>query len=65
MFSVRTLPNEEYLATLDDEFTNYISCLCGTEIQQDDTLCQRLCTGGNELKIWDQMAKSKVRKRTR
>lgn len=65
MFSVRTLPNEEYLATLDDEFTNYISCLCGTEIQQDGTLCQRLCTGGNELKIWDQMAKSKVRKRTR
>ncbi|CAB3991914.1 F-box WD repeat-containing 7-like isoform X2 [Paramuricea clavata] len=63
--NVRTLPDEEYLATLDDEITSYISCLCCTEVQKDGTLCQRLCTGGNELKIWDQMAKTKIRKRTR
>jgi hypothetical protein len=65
LFTVRTLPDEEYLATLDDEVTNYISCLCCTETQKDGTLCKRLCTGGSELKIWDQMARNKVRKRTR
>jgi hypothetical protein len=65
MFPVRTLPDEEYLATLHDDVTSYISCLCCTEVQKDGTLYQRLCTGGNELKVWDQMAKNKVRKRTR
>lgn len=63
--SVRTLPDEEYLATLDDDVTSYISCLSCTDIKTDGVVYQRLCTGGNELKIWDQMSKNKVRKRTR
>lgn len=63
--SVRSLPSEEYLATVDDENTGCITCLSCTETTSDKVTLHRMCSGGLELKVWDQLPRSKVKKRAR
>ncbi|XP_015766363.1 PREDICTED: uncharacterized protein LOC107345169 [Acropora digitifera] len=63
--NVRSLPSEEYLATVDDENTGCITCLSCTETTSDKVTLHRMCSGGLELKVWDQLPRSKVKKRTR
>ena len=62
---VRSIPDEEYLATVDDESTGCVTCLACTESDKDGVTFCRWCTGGNELKVWDQLPLGKVKKRTR
>ena len=62
---VRSIPSEEYLATVDDECTGSITCLSCTQTTRDQVTVQRMCTGGLELKLWDQLPSSKVKKRSR
>ncbi|XP_068753780.1 uncharacterized protein [Montipora capricornis] len=63
--NVRRLPSEEYVATVDDENTGCITCLSCTETTRDKVTLHRMCTGGMELKVWDQLPRSKVKKRAR
>ncbi|XP_074625299.1 uncharacterized protein LOC141883651 [Acropora palmata] len=63
--NVRSLPSEDYLATVDDENTGCITCLSCTETTSDKVTLHRMCSGGLELKVWDQLPRSKVKKRTR
>ena len=61
MFLVRRLSDEnEYLCTIQDDRTPYISCMCvvsngrdGEEGVTDRTDCIRVVTGGDELHIID------------
>jgi len=62
---VRSIPSEEYLATVDDECTGSITCLSCRQTTRDKVTVQRMCTGGLELKLWDQLPSSKVKKRSR
>ena len=62
---VRSLPSEEYVATVDDESTGSITCLSCTQTTRDKVTLHRMCTGGLELKLWDQLPSSKVKKRSR
>lgn len=62
---VRSLPSEEYVATVDDECTGSITCLSCTQTTRDQVTLHRMCTGGLELKLWDQLPSSKVKKRSR
>ncbi|KAL9971046.1 hypothetical protein ACROYT_G023529 [Oculina patagonica] len=63
--NVRSLPSEEYLATVDDDSTGSITCLSCTQTTRDQVTLHRMCTGGLELKLWDQLPSSKVKKRSR
>ena len=56
--SVRSIPNETYLCSISilDSPSPYISCIVTTTIAPNgkgrgEKL--RVCTGGNELKVWD------------
>ena len=56
--SVRSIPNETYLCSISipDSLSPYISCIVTTTTVPDgkgrgEKL--RVCTGGNELKVWD------------
>ena len=62
---VRSLPSEEYLATVNDESTGSITCLSCTQATRDQVRLHRMCTGGMELKLWDQLPSSMVKKRAR
>ena len=62
---VRSLPSEEYLATVNDESTGSITCLSCTQATRDQVTLHRMCTGGMELKLWDQLPSSMVKKRAR
>lgn len=63
--NVRRLPSEEYVATVDDKNTGSITCLSCTQTTRDQVTLHRMCTGGLELKLWDQLPISKVKKRSR
>jgi len=63
--NVRSLPSEEYLATVNDESTGSITCLSCTQATRDQVTLHRMCTGGMELKLWDQLPSSMVKKRAR
>ena len=62
---VRSIPDEEYLATVDDECTGCVTCLACTESDKDGVTFCRWCTGGSDLKVWDQLPLGKAKKRTR
>ncbi|XP_029643580.1 mitochondrial division protein 1 [Octopus sinensis] len=57
--NVHSLPGEDYLGTLNDEATNQIKCItwCRGSISTGNLL---LSTGGYELKVWKQLASSKI-----
>ncbi|CAH1774517.1 unnamed protein product [Owenia fusiformis] len=55
--NVRSLPSENYLATLNDGSTEKMTCMAATRCQQG----LRIITGGNQVKVWTQV---KGRQRT-
>ncbi|XP_048580724.1 mitochondrial division protein 1 isoform X1 [Nematostella vectensis] len=63
--NVRSLPGEEYLATLDDEDTGCVTCLARSHVTREGATLQRLCTGGAELKLWSQHPAGRIKKRAR
>ncbi|KAK3718432.1 hypothetical protein QZH41_014438 [Actinostola sp. cb2023] len=62
--NVRSLPDEAYLATINDNNTSCITCLSCSQIKKEGQTLNRLCTGGSDLKLWNQLP-SRVNKRTR
>ena len=53
------------MATVNDESTGSITCLSCTQATRDQVTLHRMCTGGVELKLWDQLPSSMVKKRAR
>ncbi|XP_020630530.1 probable E3 ubiquitin ligase complex SCF subunit sconB [Orbicella faveolata] len=49
--NVRSLPSEQYLATVNDESTGSITCLSCTQATRDQVTLHKMCTGGMELKL--------------
>ncbi|XP_064642282.1 F-box/WD repeat-containing protein 11-like isoform X2 [Lineus longissimus] len=54
--SVYTSTTHEYLGTLNDEDTSRILCMSCTKMRHGNRL--RWVTGGDELKVWDQLSLS-------
>ena len=50
---------------MNDESTGSITCLPCTQVTRDQVTLHRMCTGGVELKLWDQLPSSMVKKRAR
>ena len=50
---------------MNDESTGSITCLSCTQATRDQVTLHRMCTGGVELKLWDQLPSSMVKKRAR
>ena len=50
---------------MNDEITGGITCLSCTQTTRDQVTLHRMCTGGVELKLWDQLPSSMVKKRAR
>ena len=50
---------------MNDESTGSITCLSCTQATRDQVTLHRMCTGGMELKLWDQLPSSMVKKRAR
>ena len=56
--SVWGLPEEVYLATLNDQDTSRVMTLDCTTTEMGDL---RIVTGGQEVKVWDRLSKNRYR----
>ncbi|XP_031562257.1 protein will die slowly-like [Actinia tenebrosa] len=63
--NVRSLPDEQYLATINDNNTSCITCMSRAQVNKEGQALNRLCTGGAEMKMWNQLPLNRVKKRTR